>query len=163
MSVKIIDNFLPKEEFNKLQNIIIGSNFDWYYNNYIDYENKPNKQFQFIHFFFNNNWRGSNFHLIEPILNVIKPFSLVRIKGNLLTKTDNTIINEFHKDFENINNLTTGIFYINTCNGYTLFKDGTKVESIANRFVSFDSQLEHTGTSCTDENTRVVINFNYFK
>tara|TARA_R110000823_G_scaffold311919_1_gene438182 strand:- start:51 stop:554 length:504 start_codon:yes stop_codon:yes gene_type:complete len=163
MSVKIIDNFLPKEEFNKLQNIIIGNNFDWYYNPSIDYEDKLNINFQFIHFFYNNNWRGSNFNLIEPILNIIKPFSLVRIKANLLTKTNDIIVNEFHKDFKNINNLTTGIFYINNCNGYTLFKDDTKVESIANRFVSFDSQLEHTGTSCTDENTRVVINFNYFK
>jgi hypothetical protein len=163
MSVKIIDNFLSEEIFKSLQNTILGNNFDWYYNNYIDYENKINNKFQFIHFFFNNNWRGSNFHLIEPILNIIEPFSLVRIKANLITKTDNIIINEFHKDFKNINNLTTGIFYINTCNGYTLFKEGTKVESIANRFVSFDSELEHTGTSCTDENIRVVINFNYFK
>jgi hypothetical protein len=162
MSVKIIDNFLSKEVFEKLQNTLLGNSFDWYYNSFVDYKNKPNKQFQFIHFFFNNNWRGSNFNLIEPIINIIKPFSLVRIKANLLTKTENIIANEFHKDFDNVKNLTTGIFYINTCNGYTIFKDGTKVESIANRFVSFDSQLEHTGTSCTDENIRVLINFNYF-
>jgi hypothetical protein len=162
MSVKIIDNFLSTEIFEKLQNTLLGNNFDWYYNSYIDYANKPNKQFQFVHFFFNNNWRGSNFNLIEPIINTIKPFSLVRIKANLLTKTESIIANQFHKDFEKINNLTTGIFYINTCNGYTLFKDNTKVESVANRFVSFDSQLEHTGTSCTDENIRVLINFNYF-
>jgi len=162
MSVKIIDNFLSKEVFEKLQNTLLGNNFDWYYNSYVEYTKKPNKQFQFIHFFFNNNWRGSNFNLIEPIINIIKPFSLVRIKANLLTKTENIIANEFHKDFDNVSNLTTGIFYINTCNGYTLFKDNTKVESVANRFVSFDSQLEHTGTSCTDENIRVLINFNYF-
>jgi hypothetical protein len=162
MSVKIIDNFLSKEVFEKLQNILLGNNFDWYYNSFIEYTNKPNKQFQFIHFFFTNNWRGSNFNLIEPIINIIKPFSLVRIKANLLTKTEKIIANEFHKDFDNVKNLTTGIFYINTCNGYTIFKDGTKVESVANRFVSFDSQLEHTGTSCTDENIRVLINFNYF-
>jgi hypothetical protein len=162
MSVKIIDNFLSKEIFEKLQNTLLGNNFDWYYNSFVEHPKTPNKQFQFIHFFFNNNWRGSNFNLIEPIINNIKPFSLVRIKANLLTKTENIIANEFHKDFDNVNNLTTGIFYMNTCNGYTLFKDNTKVESVANRFVSFDSQLEHTGTSCTDENIRVLINFNYF-
>jgi len=163
MSVKIIDNFLPEEIFKLLQDIILGNNFDWYYNNYIDYQNKPTKQFQFIHFFFNNNWRGSSFNIIEPILSIIKPFSLVRIKANLITKSENIVVNQFHKDFEYVNNLTTGIFYINTCNGYTLFKDDTKIKSVANRFVSFDSQLNHTGTSCTDENIRVVINFNYFK
>jgi len=161
MTYKITDNFLLKEEFNTLQNIIFGNNFDWYYNNSITFE-KKNKDFQFIHFFYNNNCRGSKFNLIEPILNIIKPFSLVRVKANLLTKTNKIVVNDFHTDFNNINNLTTGIFYMNTCNGYTLFKDETKINSIANRFVSFDSQLEHTGTSCTDENIRVVINFNYF-
>jgi len=39
----------------------------------------------------------------------------------------------------------------------------SKVESVANRLVEFDSNLEHTGSSCTDENIRVVINLNYFK
>ena len=162
MSIKIIDNFLSEQNFNILKDIILGNNFDWYYNNYIDSRDRPNKKFQFIHFIFNNNCKGSNFNLIQPILNIIKPISLVRIKANLLTKTNDIIINEFHKDFNNVNNLTTAIFYINTCNGYTLFKDGTKINSIANRFISFNSQLEHTGTSCTDENIRVVINFNYF-
>ena len=58
---------------------------------------------------------------------------------------------------------TTSIFYMNTNNGYTEFEDGTKVESIANRIVSFPFNMEHTGTSCTDEQTRIVINFNYVK
>ena len=40
---------------------------------------------------------------------------------------------------------------------------GTKVESIANRMITFPSNMKHTGTSCTDEKIRVVINFNYFK
>jgi hypothetical protein len=29
--------------------------------------------------------------------------------------------------------------------------------------LEFDSQLEHTGTTCTDNNVRAVINLNYFK
>ena len=57
---------------------------------------------------------------------------------------------------------TTSILYVNTNNGYTKFEDGTIVESVANRLVSFPSNMKHTGTSCTDEKTRVVINFNYF-
>ena len=64
---------------------------------------------------------------------------------------------------EKLKHWTTAIFYLNSNNGYTEFEDGTKVESVANRFVSFPSTLKHRGTSCTDENVRVVINFNYFK
>ena len=57
---------------------------------------------------------------------------------------------------------TTSIFYVNTNNGYTKFEDGTKVESVANRMITFPSNMKHTGTSCTDEKKRIVINFNYY-
>ena len=50
---------------------------------------------------------------------------------------------------------------MNTNNGYTEFEDGTKVESVANRFVSFPEKMKHRGTSCTDKKTRIVININY--
>jgi hypothetical protein len=52
---------------------------------------------------------------------------------------------------------------LNTCNGYTLFADETKVESIENRFVMFDGHLEHTGVTCSDEPARFVINFNWYE
>jgi hypothetical protein len=50
---------------------------------------------------------------------------------------------------------------MNTNNGYTEFEDGTRVESVANRFISFPVGMKHRGTSCTDKKTRVVINFNF--
>ena len=63
---------------------------------------------------------------------------------------------------EKLKQWTTSIFYVNTNNGYTEFEDGTKVESVENRLVTFSLNMKHRGTSCTDEKTRVVINFNYF-
>ena len=60
--------------------------------------------------------------------------------------------------------MTTAIFYLNTCNGYTKFrKSGKKIKTVANRMVIFDSNLEHAAFSQTDEKVRVVINFNYEK
>ena len=56
---------------------------------------------------------------------------------------------------------TTGIFYVNTCNGYTRFKNNKIIKSKENTYIEFDSTLEHTGASCTDKKRRVVINFNY--
>ena len=41
-------------------------------------------------------------------------------------------------------------------------EDGTKVESIGNRLVTFDSHIKHSGTSCTDQKYRLVLNMNYF-
>ena len=57
----------------------------------------------------------------------------------------------------------TSIFYVNTNDGYTKFKDGTKVKSIANRMLTFPANMKHCGTSCTNERRRIVINFNYFE
>ena len=54
------------------------------------------------------------------------------------------------------------IFSINSNNGYTILEDGTKIESVENRLVSFPAEMRHSGTTCTDEQARVVINLNYF-
>ena len=57
--------------------------------------------------------------------------------------------------------IKTAIFYCNTNDGYSLFKDGTKVKSIKNRIVIFNNDIYHTGTTCTNEKIRSVINFNF--
>jgi hypothetical protein len=56
---------------------------------------------------------------------------------------------------------STGILYLNDNNGYTVFEDGTRVQSAANRFVEFDASLRHTGASCTDAPYRLVLNLNW--
>ena len=52
---------------------------------------------------------------------------------------------------------------INTNNGYTEFENGEKVKSVANRLVMFPSNFEHRGVTQTDEQTRIMINFNFLK
>jgi hypothetical protein len=170
--MKIVDDFLPKELFDKIQTFFMGGEIDWHFNPFIVYpdgrETGENK-FQFEHIFYKNNAPCSmQYSIIFPLLNKIKPVSMWRIKANLLTITPNNIQNDFHIDIgglpdEKLNILTTAIFYINTNNGCTVFEDDTKVESVANRLVTFPSNLMHCGTSCTDKKTRIVINFNYFK
>ena len=170
MKPECIDNFLGKKEFDKLQKLFIGGNYEnglpWLYQPAIDYPDDLNK-FQFIHVFYKNNKQMCFFEALNPIFQIINPISLWRIKANLLTRTPEIVENAFHTDFtqseEKLKQFTTSIFYINTNNGYTKFEDGTKIESVANRMVFFSSNMKHTGTSCTDEKIRVVINFNYFK
>ena len=58
--------------------------------------------------------------------------------------------------------MTTAIYYVNTCDGFTEFEDGTKTEAVANRLVKFPSNLKHRGVSQTDTRFKCVINFNYF-
>ena len=102
--------------------------------------------------------------MLDGILNKIRPKEIYRIKANLLTKTPEIVPNSFHTDVGGnmgVIPYTTSIFYLNTNNGYTEFEDGTIVESVANRWISFPEDTKHRGTSCTDEKVRVVINFNY--
>jgi Rps23 Pro-64 3,4-dihydroxylase Tpa1-like proline 4-hydroxylase len=68
-----------------------------------------------------------------------------------------------HVDLQDTwDNLKTAVFYINSNNGSTIFKDGTEIESIANRLVVFKSNLDHSSVSCTDQKARYVINLNYY-
>jgi len=143
------------------------SPFPWFYADRIVFEDDVDK-FQFFHAFYDNHMPMSPFaNELDSIINIIQPFSIVKIRAKLLTRTPEIIESSFHVDLplleENLTQWTTSIFYMNTNNGYTKFEDGTIVESVANRMVFFSTDMKHTGTSCTDEKTRVVINFNYFK
>ena len=165
----IVDNFLSKKEFEKIQNIMWihhTTALPWFYCEGI-VDNTDGK-FQFVHGFYNNGIPCSSFlKNLHPMINKMKMVTLVRVKANLLTITPKIVVNDFHVDMADVlekrlKQLTTSIFYVNTNDGYTEFEDGTKVESVANRMLTFPSNMKHTGTTCTDENTRVVINFNYF-
>jgi hypothetical protein len=98
---------------------------------------------------------------LNPITKKLKIRSIIRIKANLVTKTEKIIEHGFHTDFPYPDSKTS-VFYINTNNGYTKFDDGFIVNSVENRVATFNSMLPHTGSSCTDAQARVVINLNYF-
>ena len=165
----VIDNFLDKQSFQILQKIILGHDFGWFYNNGIDWEDA--NKFQFTHLFYQDNIgiNSGGYVTLNAIIDKLKPKEITRIKANLLTRTLDVVVNNFHVDvdLDSIKDLPletkakTAIFYINTNNGYTEFEDGSTVKSIENRMVIFPSDISHRGTSCTDQNTRVVINFNY--
>jgi hypothetical protein len=94
-------------------------------------------------------------------LNAIKPDRLIRIKANLSTVTEKRIEHAFHTDLDEAS--TTSIFYVNSNDGATILEDGTEIESVANRLLTFDSQVKHKGTTCTNEKVRCLINLNYVK
>ena len=170
---QVIDNFLPEEQFNEISNFLMGTGMIWNYNDEVDYPGSNKSDFQFTHLFFK-----SDVGFISPLSDLVKPFIdllkarvLIKIKSNLNLKTDIHRESGFHYDHQFVGSrlpdgtLTsyTAIYYVNTNNGYTLFKDGNfKVDSVANRLVIFDSSKLHKAVDCTDEKTRVVINFNYF-
>jgi len=161
MEYKIIDDFLSKEDFRNLQTLMVNSNeFPWLYSHIID--EGDDKNFQFVHPFYDYwNWQSNFLEFLKPLVNKINPKAWIRIKANLTTRASGIEEQGWHVDYDF--SCTTAIFYLNDNDGYTIFEDGTKIESKANRLVEFDSQYKHSGTSHTNTNTRVVINMNYIK
>jgi hypothetical protein len=164
MQVEIIDNFLTRSEFKELQQFFMSDNFPWFFIPYVN--DKTSKEienvetFQFIHNFYSSCFPASDYiRILNPIISKLNPRALIRIKANLLLRTEKRIDFDFHIDQEI--SCKSAVFYVNSNNGKTLIKDYGEIESIENRLIIFDSKLEHTGTTCTDQKTRVVINFNY--
>ena len=162
MQNKIIvkDNFLPKEEFNKIKRIMMSDNFPWFYKKSIATNSSLDGIF-FVHIFHDNNRINSNyFDLVKPILSLLNIKALIRAKANLYPGENILKEHEEHKDQEF--NHCSMLFSLNTCNGYTKFYNGEKVNSIENRAVFFDGSIVHRSTNCSDEKIRMNINFNYF-
>ena len=164
MILDVIDNFLPDYYFKSISDIVLGDTFPWHYNDYtIDPEDNYN-WYQFSNIFYNakSPWNGGTdtFHILSPVIQKITGGkTLERIKGNLNPKTLFHRNTGWHFDYKD---MTTAILYLNTCNGWTKFKKGGKVDCVANRVVIFNSNLEHAGITCTDQKRKVVINFNYY-
>ncbi len=162
---KIIDNCLDQESFLTLRNALLGADFPWYLNSSKVFRNSvvPEKyNYQFTHTFYHNYTGSSDWlKVIAPLIAAVNPAAIVRIKANLTPSTPSIVTYDFHIDEPSFHG-KTAVYYVNTNDGYTEFKDGQRVESIANRLVIFDSNTLHTGTSCTDEKVRCVLNLNYF-
>jgi hypothetical protein len=164
---KIIDNLLSTDVFLTIKEYMLGPDIDWAYNSFVAMPDSELRHcpydFQFTHTFYNkNNPRGEWIELVTPILEYIKPSAIVRIKANLQPRTEKIITHQFHYDHDHFDG-KIAIFYVNTNDGYTIFEDGTKIESIENRLVIFDGNILHTGTTCTNQKTRCLINFMFYQ
>ena len=163
--MKIYKNFLPEKEFKIIKDMFYDKDFPWYYSPILIESSKNKKyDFQFVHLFYDRSNVNSNFFKnFEFFLKFIKAFSLLRLKANLLPQTSKNIEGGMHTDYSNKNFITTGILYINNNNGYTRFENGKIIKSEENKYVEFNSNIKHTGSTCTDQHTRIVLNVNYVK
>lgn len=165
---KIIDNFLPLQDFERIQhNFGITSNnvrFPWFFLNVFDdiEQKEVDDHLMFTHMIFQGvEVLSSHYDDLLPILNKINPRALIRIKVNAYPKNGNEIIrHRQHVDypFEH----KGAIFYLNTNNGLTVLEDGTEISSVANRMLFFDAHEPHNSTNASDTKMRYNINFNYF-
>ena len=157
---KIVDNYLSAEEHVNLKTYMESNAFPWYFAKCTAYKNNYIFDYQFIHVFYKDNLVNSNFfHYLDPLLNKIKPLSLVRIKANLNPISQTLLKFEEHKD--KLFKCKVAIYYLNNNNGY-LNIEGKKIDIKENRIVFFNSDKKHYGTNSTNCTNKMVINLNYF-
>ena len=165
MNYTIIENFLPLDDSDKIENTLMSNEFPWFYVNSIGSE-EDNKRFYFSHIFYHNNLINSSYfyNLISPIIyyfekNNFKINKLIRVKGNLFVKENKNFKSFNHVDAEEKHFVL--LYYANTNNGYTLLNDKVKIPSIKNTAVVFDGSIQHRAVSQTDTKIRTNININY--
>ena len=168
---QIFDNFLSPQDFTNIKNEITALEFQWSFSPHVDHPEESPTPGQFVHTVYYGGVPASDFYnRLAPILeHKLDCCCLYRIKANLQPRLPEPFTYMYHSDleydfdFESAAHWTTAIFYINTNNGYTQFKNGETVDSIENRLITFPAVMKHRSVSQTDTQTRIVINFNYLK
>ena len=167
-NLKIYDNFLEQRHFENVSKDLMGFKFPWHMGTvYTIKRDTPLcdelHNLQFCNWIYKDNKaQGPEYEIIRPIIADprLAISSLVRVKANATVRTEEIVEHGWHRD--GYFSCNAAIFYVNSNDGYTKFKDGTKVESVANRLITFNTQDIHTGTTCTNDRVRCVLNFNYY-
>ena len=171
MNHKVIDNFLDEEYFDSLVNLFtdkerpghIDQNHDipWYFTSKIvDEGDEIGKSFYMTHMFYNGHIPFSPlYNELIPLLEKLEVKCLLRIKANLYPNTHTLHEHSMHSDYDFSH--SAAILSLNTCDGYTKLRDGTKIDSIANRILLFDASEKHCSTTTTNVPARINININY--
>jgi hypothetical protein len=168
----VIDNFLPEEQFEQISSFIVNtrnssSNLSFFPQDTVASYNEdtPLWSWYATHMFYNE-FRpfssyydniGQTFWPLFTELNILR--AVIRVKANMFPYTSEVKTHPWHKDF-NFDNYGA-VFSLNTCDGFTLFKDGMKVDSVANRIVFFNAQDEHCSSTTSNQYARFNINFNF--
>jgi len=166
----IIDNFLEQERFEHVRDAITNQTFIWRVGPSLSENSRqmdPLFEYQCVRLLYapGNTLEPDLIRLITPILKPlnIRSDNVLRIKANLNFCKHIPFVAGYHVDVPDVvlGKGMTGIYYINTCNGATLFERGDVVESIENRMVIFPNSWKHSARHQTDSPTRIVINFNW--
>ena len=163
MDIKYIvkDNFLDQIDFENLKNLVMGETFPWYFKDYVTYAKKHKAHFFLSHMFYIESKAISPFvKLLDPLFKKLETKALIRARANLYSNQGKIIEHEKHTDFPFKHK--GALFSLNTCDGFTVLEDGTKIQSVANQILLFDASQPHHSSTCTDAKIRCNININYF-
>jgi len=161
----VYEDFLPEAHYRVIRQLFLTEKLPWHYNDRVV---STERHFMFTHAFMDNG-RVVNPHFFEPMRAMPdlsrqkqRCIGVSRIKANLYTKQGQIVEHPAHHDIPPeagiSDKVCIGVYHVNACNGCTVIGEH-RIPSRDNRLVLFDNVL-HDGTTQTDTDTRVVINFN---
>ena len=166
MKYEVIDNFLDEEYFDSLVTFITDKektgNFimPWFFQTNVTSNVAEDNFFYMTHVFYADNLPTSHsFDQLIPLIDKVEAGCLLRVKANLYPNTETLHEHPMHTDYPFSH--SGGLLSLNTCDGYTKLKDGTKIDSVANRILLFDAGEEHCSTTTTNVPARINLNINF--
>ena len=172
MKPYIVDNFLSKEDFKKIVDIVSGPDINWHYSYSVADGSKEETDMYFIHMLYMGlaempkdgvmpppPKNSDYYHFFRPLFAKLPNFKLLmRAKVNLYGRTPEIVHHPDHVDMKQEH--MGALFSLNTCDGGTVIGD-EKFDSVANRILFFDPTQPHHSTSTTDVKRRLNVNINY--
>ena len=157
----IEDNYLDEDAFKFIEQQLMGTQFPWFYQAGVVGDGEDGLWTYLTHQFFAEHRTQSNYmQILQPLLDKLNPKALIRAKANCYQRSEKLHQHNFHIDGDYDHNLA--ILSINTCDGFTVLDDGTKIESKRNRLLIINGSKKHASTTCTNTQNRVNIGVNYF-
>lgn len=177
--IKKVESPLSSQEANYVEQMLSGREFPWYYfDNVHNVENGSSVTYGFQHTVIDNGKANSStLEMAKSITHSVAEAagieieSIYHLRFNLLTKQNVDIAPHFHTDLfpcfyaqnPHLGKHYSGIYYINTSDGCTLFEnEETTVEPIKNTGVVFDGTMMHSASYPKNNQIRLVLNMNFF-
>lgn len=181
----VVENSILLDEQNSLEGMVTDHSFPWFFYvgtilpRDVEYSNeciieKGINPPQFSHFV--SIEKSSFLNLVAPVLNSLTKIhntnlEILKLKFNLLTKTNDQTHHWPHTDIDNFkDDIRTAIYYVTNSDGPTfLFNEFApkineaitscvKVTPEKGKMIIFDSRRFHASSSPVDNNIRIVLN-----
>lgn len=162
---EVIDNFLDKEYFNTIKNVLTSDDMNWFYRDNLTSADESGACYFTHNFFYKNTISSPFFNLLEPLFSKLKISSLIQVRANLTIGKKEIYESSWHVDLPD-GDSKTAILYLTTCNAKTMIdveKEIIKIDSVENRILIFDTNVPHKMISATDTKRRIIINLNFFQ
>ena len=181
--IKVLDNFIPTNRQNDLEQFIMSEFFRWYWNKTTIYNENKRKKWktkntidtgQFVSDILGvrtdkqiTDYAKELYKGMKTIFKNINFDDTIRVKSNLNTNKTGykkTSHQPIHNDIDNKSKKKSIIYYVNDSDGDTIFfddklKETKRVKPKKGRAIIFDSHILHCGCNPIKNDKRIVISF----